>query len=723
MRICLVSRELYPYVGGGIAPIVAAAARALSGIAEVTLVTTSRYRDEHERLVAAGDPRVAPPNVEIVFVDEPEPGEGYGGCYGHMHAYSVRVLEALRSHYGDRGPDILEFPDYLAEGFATIQARRTGAAWLADTLVCVRLHTTAELCAILDGHVDAGLETESVFEAERYCLRHADRVLWSGGDTLETYRRVYGTSSVAEGVLLPDAFLDETAFVPDRSGGVAEGESMRLLYLGRAERRKGIHDLVRALLDTGLDNWHLTVVGGDTDTGPLGTSMADQLRLITAGDPRVEFADPVARADVGALIRRHAAVVVPSRWECWPNVAREALQHNRPVFATPVGGLTAMVRPGVSGWLASGTGRRELRRSVAALLEDPTSATDLIAAGGPRRVFDELCDEDLLRERYQALAAASPRPRVAGAPSSPPLVSVIVPYYRMDKLVEETLDSVAAQTYGAIETIVVNDGSLREEDHAVLGRVAERPGVTVVTQTNAGLGAARNFGISQAAGAYVLPLDADDLIVPEFVERVVGVLEMDPELAYVGTWVQYMDEDAVDYGSDIEGYFPYGNWSTMLRRGNVGGVCTCLFRRAIFDAGFSYDDELTSYEDWLLFRELDAAGLHGEIIPEKLFRYRVRQTSMMRTIGSKALDRFEGEITARMRERAVRWTAGPTAVGDGRRTAMPPEPAPDGEVAERTIDELRVANAQLAGAAATGRRGAAAAVAVKPRESAQTGAT
>lgn len=722
MRICLVSRELYPYIGGGIAPIVAAAARALSGIAEVTLVTTSRYRDEHERMVAAGDPRVAPPNVELVFVDEPEPDEGYGDCYGHMHAYSVRVLDALRAHYGHRGPDIIEFPDYLAEGFATIQARRTGARWLANTLVCVRLHTTAELCAILDGHVDTSLQTESVFEAERYCLRHADRVLWSGGDTLETYRRVYGTDGVGRDMLLPDAFLDETAFVPDRSGGVTEGAPMRLLYLGRAERRKGIHDLVRALLDTGRDDWHLTVVGGDTDTGPLGTSMAEQLRLITDGDPRVEFAKPVARADVGTLIRAHAAVVVPSRWECWPNVAREALQHNRPVFATPVGGLTAMARPGVSGWLASGTGRHELRRSITALLDDPTSANDLIASGGPRRVFDELCDEDRLRERYLALAAEAPGRRVASPPVTSPLVSVIVPYYRMDAFIEATLDSVAAQTYGAIETIVVNDGSLRPQDHEVLNRVAERPGVTVVTQTNAGLGAARNFGISQAAGAYVLPLDADDLIVPEFVERVVEVLEMDPELAYVGTWVQYMDEDAVDYGSDIQGYFPYGNWSRMLRRGNVGGVCTCLFRRALFDAGFAYDDELTSYEDWLLFRELAAAGLHGEIIPEKLFRYRVRRTSMMRTVGSKALDRFEGEITARLRERAIRWTAGAPARGGEPTATRVPEPVTDAELAARTIEELRVANAQLAGAAAAGRRGAAA-VAAKPREPARTGAT
>ena len=58
------------------------------------------------------------------------------------------------------------------------------------------------------------------------------------------------------------------------------------------------------------------------------------------------------RSDVGDYIRDSHVVVVPSLWECWPNTAREALMHNRPVLATPVGGLCEMVEPNRSGWLA-----------------------------------------------------------------------------------------------------------------------------------------------------------------------------------------------------------------------------------------------------------------------------------------------------------------------------------------------------------------------------------
>jgi hypothetical protein len=485
------------------------------------------------------------------------------------------------------------------------------------------------------------------------------------------------------------------------------------------ERRKGIHDLVRGLLDTGRDDWRLTLVGGDTDTGPLGTSMDEQLRLTAAEDPRITFMDPVPRAEVGRLIDAHDVMVVPSRWECWPNVGREALQHNRPILGTPVGGLTAMVRPGVSGWLAAGTGRRALRDAAIELLDDRDQITELIGTGGPRTVFEELTDGDRFLERYLALGR---RKRPHPAPSrtaDQPLVSVIVPYYRLPELVERTLDSVAAQTYGRIETIVVNDGALRPEDQEVLARVAQRPGTVVVTQTNAGLGAARNFGISQARGELLLPLDADDLIAPEFVARLVTVLQRRPELAYAGTWVQYMDEDEQDFGGDIEGYMPMGNWSTAMRHNNVAGVCTCLFRRSVFDRGLDYDDEMTSYEDWLLFREMQDAGLLGAIVPERLFRYRVRTQSMTRQIARPSLERLMGDFEARRRERAWRWVAGEA---DRRRTPSDRGAAPDGPVGGEgpgdALDELRAANARLA-AVPHSSRGAAAASALRRQEAAR----
>ena len=118
-----------------------------------------------------------------------------------MHALQrSRRTALLKALYGDRGPDLIEFCDYLAEGFVTVQdASDRAPRGSRDTLVCVRLHTTSELCAVLDGHLPDDFGTVAIHDAERYVLRHADRILWSGGDVLGTYERFYGADALAPG--------------------------------------------------------------------------------------------------------------------------------------------------------------------------------------------------------------------------------------------------------------------------------------------------------------------------------------------------------------------------------------------------------------------------------------------------------------------------------------------------------------------------------------------
>ena len=652
VRIALVSREIYPYIGGGIAPIVTAAARLLSTIAEVTVVTSAAHREEHERLSAAGDPRVLPGHVRLAWVEAPERDEG-GGYLSDMHAYSAGVHQALRTAYPDGGPDLIEFSDYLGEGMVTVQAQHTSDPWLERTLACVRLHTTSEMSAVLDGHVTADFETVAVHDAERFTLSHADRLLWPGGDVLDTYRRFYRDMPLAPAERIPDAFLVEREAAP-AARERADGDPLELLYLGRLERRKGVQNLLRAVTATTRRDIRLTLLGGDTETGPLRTSLRAQLGLMAAGDERIRFLDSVPRAEVGGHIEAADVVVLPSLWECWPNVAREAFMHNRPVLATPVGGLTEMVVPGRSGWLARDTSAAALGAAIEALADDPAAVTRLIDSNGPRDRFEQLTDPDALIRRYRELIGS-------GRPSPPPerpereLVSVVIPYFRLDRHVRETVESVRAQTYPRIEIVVVNDGSLREADALLYDGTLE--GVRVITQPNSGLSASRNLGIASARGRYVLPLDADDLLEPEFVERCVRALERDPKLAYVTTWVAYIDPDGRPLPELSAGLTPYGNWSRLMERNNVGGTCAAMFRRRLFEMGFAYSPDLISYEDWLLYYDLQRGGHHGAVIPERLFRYRMRPDSMMRTDGQPDTGTIVDEIRAHVRENEVRWVA------------------------------------------------------------------
>jgi glycogen synthase len=118
-----------------------------------------------------------------------------------------------------------------------------------------------------------------------------------------------------------------------------------------------------------------------------------------------------------------------------------------------------------------------------------------------------------------------------------------------------------------------------------------------------------------------------------------------------------MDPEGRPLAQDDGGYMPFGNWSRLIERNNVGGTCAALLRRRLFELGFAYSPDLTAYEDWLLYYDLHRAGHHGAVIPERLFRYRVRPDSMMRTDGEPVTDLIFEEIRAHVRENEVQWVA------------------------------------------------------------------
>jgi glycosyltransferase involved in cell wall biosynthesis len=673
-RFALVSREVFPFGGGGIGFYVSSAAQLLAGIGEVKIFTTTLHRARYEELRAAGDPRVPPHDIEVVFVEEATPEE-VGGFYSTTHLYSARVLDALKDTYGERGPDMIEFSDYLGEGAVTVQARRAGEPMLRRTKVTIRLHTSAEMCAVLDGTIDHEFTSRATCELERLALRDADLIVWQGGDTLASYQRFYGADELAPAhcIRYPYAQWRDPARPEEPRG---ESAPLKLLYLGRLERRKGAQTLVRAI--TSIDSWHLhlTLVGGDTDTAALGTSMARALELMAGGDSRIEFAPSLSLEDLRAVLAESDIVVLPSLWEAWPYVALEALQANRPIIATPVGGFVEIVRPGASGWLTEDTSVEALAVVIERLLYNREEVERLRLEGLPAGVFAELVEPQGIIAGYRELLDLpgrwSPRPARPARPAQPaesaqpgppsgrvvpaarPLVSIVIPYHGLAAHVAATVASAFAQTYPTTEVILVNDGSFAEEDWIVAELAAEYR-LHVLSQANAGLGAARNFGIAQSRGRYVVPLDADNVLEPEFVQRTVAILEADPSVAFATSWSRYIDERGELLAGPNVGFQPIGNRPAMIETENVAGDAVALIRRWLFDAGFEYSQDLASYEDWDLYRRLARAGHFGLVIPERLFRYRVRENSMIRRLGFPNTGRLRDEMAAGMREREVRW--------------------------------------------------------------------
>ena len=105
-----------------------------------------------------------------------------------------------------------------------------------------------------------------------------------------------------------------------------------------------------------------------------------------------------------------------------------------------------------------------------------------------------------------------------------PSVSVIVPVYKQEKYLGQCLESVSHQTFQDWECIVVDDGSDNPDliDDIISNSVGDRG--LVIHQNNRGLATARNIGIATASGRFLLCLDADDYLHPEFLAKTSAVL-------------------------------------------------------------------------------------------------------------------------------------------------------------------------------------------------------
>jgi glycosyltransferase involved in cell wall biosynthesis len=114
---------------------------------------------------------------------------------------------------------------------------------------------------------------------------------------------------------------------------------------------------------------------------------------------------------------------------------------------------------------------------------------------------------------------------IEGGTGELPLVSVVVATFNRAHMIEQTLRSIAAQTYGRLETVVVDDGST-DATEDVVERVGAATGLDIVysKQTNAGCAAARNAGVELATGELIVFLDSDDQWLPDAAEAMVDEL-------------------------------------------------------------------------------------------------------------------------------------------------------------------------------------------------------
>lgn len=215
------------------------------------------------------------------------------------------------------------------------------------------------------------------------------------------------------------------------------------------------------------------------------------------------------------------------------------------------------------------------------------------------------------------------------------LVSVVVPAYNAAAYIGRTLASVLNQTHTNLEVLVVDDGSTDATAEEVLAVASEDQRVRLISQSNAGVAAARNRAISEAAGTLLAPIDADDLWRRDKIARQVEALENTPTAAMAYCWHTRIDEqDGIIGPFDFRPRFAGDQQLPVVALQNIVGASVPLMRTDLVRSLGGYDPSLRyrggqGSEDWLLFcRMAAAAGV--ALVPAFMVGYRQVPASMSR---------------------------------------------------------------------------------------------
>lgn len=188
-----------------------------------------------------------------------------------------------------------------------------------------------------------------------------------------------------------------------------------------------------------------------------------------------------------------------------------------------------------------------------------------------------------------------------------PTVSVIVPAYNRASLIEETLDSIHAQTYSPIELIVVDDGSVDGTKDVVAGwmKKSRHPCCLFFPLSgNVGKSSAVNYAIGQVNGDYLMIFDSDDILLPDAIAAEVRFLEDHPDVGVVSARAYIMignqkTPNTLDVFRDHESFDDlYAVHGDLLVKGNALISSTVLMRRGVVDTVGLFNVRLRYTHDW-----------------------------------------------------------------------------------------------------------------------------
>ncbi|WP_426753018.1 glycosyltransferase [Myxococcus sp. Y35] len=614
-RVCLVTDELYPFTPGGI-----------GRVAHNLIMDSLRHGANVEfHLLFPPTVSVQKAHVELFFggqvkahvCDFREACQTTADAHGlypptgafrdsRWHGESLEMMRYLKAREAEGLRfDVIEFADFRGWAFAALQEKHLGLAF-GQTTISVRLHSSY---GTIMHHEPNTLEVENLgrFEIERKSLLDADLVVGHLPCIAEFNRRFYGFDDAwmrKVRVEFPPVVMESPAEPPLPLDVPANQRN--LVFVTKIQHFKQPDVFVRGAVLL-MRTWPeyqgkaiLACHAFDPDflaevKGLIPSDLTDRFVFIKPGPDREAY-------------MRAGVVVITSSYESLNLTAYEASVAGARLVLN-----SACLAFGADSPFVDGVHCHKYDGGLDSLVGAMRKALEGPALTPVRWTVD--------RPYWERLVRPAPPTRA----SRSPLVSVVIINHDQGIFLPIALQGLAASTYPEVEVVIVDDGSTSAFDMLVLQRLerssAEGPGFRVVrSPVHRGFAGARNLGLRAANGEYVVFLESDDSLSPEFIQHAVSALEERPEFAGVvptGGCFHSSEELA---NRQFKGFMTYlGDCPTYALAANQISAPTFFLRRAVLEQN-PYNEALSGYANWDFFLRLVQEG-HRFLVTNQVHFY------------------------------------------------------------------------------------------------------
>jgi glycosyltransferase involved in cell wall biosynthesis len=588
MTHLIISREYPPaaYTHGGIGTYVQQIADLLATRGETVHVIAEQWdraRRAREsfrggRLIVHRVPLARPRDLRPGERDPPDGAEileAMAASEFPAQGFSWQAALLAETLVETEGIDLIEGQDYEAPLYYLLLRRAVGLGPARQPPCLVHLHGPWELVCRYNGWGLATPYDFTVARLEAHTIRAADALLCPSDFLASQVAASYGIDRGSiEHIRYPIGDTPRLTRTADTWRGGT------ILHVGRMEPRKGVLEWIEAAVMMAAERPGLRFefVGADTtlDGRDGGPSVRDELKRRVPEHLASAFAfhDAEPRSALWSRLANAQLVVIPSRWDNFPNVGVEAMCSGVPVLASPEGGIAEVIDDGRTGWVAASNRPADLLDALRRALDTPPDVRSAMGAAAADLIRHR-CDNTATVEHHLAFrqrVIERGASRSSRLPESGTIASVsmrIEPVRSGLGVVGETLPlagTLRSQAHGvALVVVDADDGGLRRclADVAAQHRAAstvvivtgpaglaatgmssraiDESGWQVIDGSHLSVGGRRDAGLHQILTMRSMPgavalIDGACRLAPEFVEACQRVLERDESVGLFSSW-------------------------------------------------------------------------------------------------------------------------------------------------------------------------------------------